>query len=639
MALRDLVEGECGGANSLVRLGSHFVQDRALKEEGFRYPFRPDDGFVTSDSDTLVQQFLEETLGHTTNNFRMDTLLAEMRELERGEGNMARAGPIQSPPVAQLATQLDDSCWADQYIEAGKQFKEQNHLDGIWESSPSEGGPNERADDISELGFGPKWAKEYLESHEQLNFDEPDEIAYAGILAEDFKTELNIDSSELKDVANEILDNTADDPRFTYSKFMKFMHQIGEGEVMVNDNMFALNESGEAAMTNPISERQYETNSAINSESATQSMSNEDEAARSFENEFFQEDLWSKLSSQFKKMSEEDLHPWASEFNDYSSSFKDYRFASENPMQDFPNLLEEGKKRLAAGDLPSAVLCFEAAVQNNPGDAEAWLLLGTSQAENEQDPLAIAALKKCLQLEPSNLTALMSLAVCYTNENYQQQACSALKLWLQMNPKYSDLLGQGTSASERLGDISTLMTRDLHKEVCDLYIVAARRNPLDTIDPDVQCGLGVLFNLTNEQDKAADCFKAALQVRPEDARLWNRLGATYANGERSEEAVDAYHMALQLSPGFIRARYNLGITCSHLGAHREAIEHLLMALNQQAAGRGIQGERCSTMSDTIWHTLKLLINLHDVDRREIIRDALSKRDLDFLNKEFGMNSS
>ena len=50
--------------------------------------------------------------------------------------------------------------------------------------------------------------------------------------------------------------------------------------------------------------------------------------------------------------------------------------------------------------------------------------------------------------------------------------------------------------------------------------------------------------------------------------MWNRLGATLANGSRSEEAVDAYHHALQLFPGFIRARYNLGITCVNLGAHK-----------------------------------------------------------------------
>lgn len=50
----------------------------------------------------------------------------------------------------------------------------------------------------------------------------------------------------------------------------------------------------------------------------------------------------------------------------------------------------------------------------------------------------------------------------------------------------------------------------------------------------------------------------------QDSRLWNRLGATLANGQKPEQALEAYRKTLKLSPGFIRARYNLGITCVHL---------------------------------------------------------------------------
>ena len=63
---------------------------------------------------------------------------------------------------------------------------------------------------------------------------------------------------------------------------------------------------------------------------------------------------------------------------------QEYQFASDNPHRDEPDPLAEGQRRLACGDLPGAVLCFETAAQRQPDCALAWRLLGTSLAENEQ---------------------------------------------------------------------------------------------------------------------------------------------------------------------------------------------------------------------------------------------------------------
>ena len=48
--------------------------------------------------------------------------------------------------------------------------------------------------------------------------------------------------------------------------------------------------------------------------------------------------------------------------------------------------------------LSEAVLALEAECQRSPGNAEAWRLLGTVQAENDNDPQAIAALNRWVPL-------------------------------------------------------------------------------------------------------------------------------------------------------------------------------------------------------------------------------------------------
>lgn len=622
MALRELVEGDCGGPSSLIRLTSHFVRDHGFKEEGIHHPFEHVEPFQASDADQLVKQFLEENPS-CPQTFRMDNLLQEMREIDQNIHP-----PIAAPGVAQELTSVD-TAWANQYLQSGRHFNE-HHTDDIWNPEVEQCANviNPKVENQEhELGLDPKWAEEYMEHSIDV-----------------MENNMNMEHSK-KAIENK------DNPNFEYSKFMKFMKQ--EGDIPIEDYQQSL---PEVHTTSKDWTEEFEKDNQKSEDKTTTNSSKENETANETKEELavagtwideFQKEVSSleddngessmlKLQNAWEKISDDlkSKHPWISEYDEFYDPFKEYEFQENNPMKDLPDALEEGKKRLEAGDLPSAILCFEAAVQQNDNNPEAWLLLGKTQAENEQDPSAITALKRCLTLDPANAAALMALAVSYSNESYQNQACITLKEWILKSEKYKHLSVQKNDNPEQTtnSSVSSILFDDLHKEVKDLYIQAARMNPLNEIDPDVQCGLGVLFTLTMEYDKASDCFQAALQVRPNDSRLWNRLGATLANGQKPEESINAYHHALKLSPGFIRARYNLGISCINLGAYKEAGEHLVIALNQQAAGRGIHGESSpKAMSNSIWSTLRLVVSLlHKYN----LNEAIENRDLTRLNKEF-----
>eukprot|EP00656_Telonema_subtile_P006381 TRINITY_DN12942_c0_g1_i4.p1 TRINITY_DN12942_c0_g1~~TRINITY_DN12942_c0_g1_i4.p1 ORF type:complete len:148 (-),score=42.22 TRINITY_DN12942_c0_g1_i4:46-489(-) len=75
-------------------------------------------------------------------------------------------------------------------------------------------------------------------------------------------------------------------------------------------------------------------------------------------------------------------------------------------------------------------------------------------------------------------------------------------------------------------------------------------------DADPFSALGVLCNLSREYDDAAGWFRKALQLKPSSHSLWNKLGATQANGSRSKDALHAYNQALALKPTYGRAWIN-----------------------------------------------------------------------------------
>lgn len=280
-----------------------------------------------------------------------------------------------------------------------------------------------------------------------------------------------------------------------------------------------------------------------------------------------------------------------------------YRRSQQNPFETHPDPFSEGLRLLAnGGNLSDAALLFEAATQRETqggtggeverGEvdrsrrerSEAWRRLGECQAMNEKEAQAIRALEEAIKIDENNLEAYMSLAISYTNEGYDTAAHQTLERYIsraypniKANPLPADIAGSKDPIEGTEGNPWASLNR-----VTDLFLQAARQgNSAGQIDPEVQVGLGVLFYTQSSYEQAQDCFNTALSARPNDFLLWNRLGATLANGGKPEEAIAAYHKALELRPTYTRAIYNLSVSCLNLGAHHEAAEHLLAALSLQ----------------------------------------------------------
>lgn len=287
-----------------------------------------------------------------------------------------------------------------------------------------------------------------------------------------------------------------------------------------------------------------------------------------------------------------------------------YRFSEQNAFRDHPNPLAEGLRLMGnGGSLSDAALLFEVAAQREivgptggeQGEvdrsrrerSEAWRRLGECQAMNERETQAIRALEEAVRIDEGNLeaymvslalqylpllcvlalridcsdfvSALQALAISYTNEGYDAAAHSTLERY--MSRAYPHLKPSALPPSLQ-GNGDPLEGTGTHNpwaqlnRVTDLFLSAARQGASSgTIDPEVQVGLGVLYYSSAAYDQARDCFATALHARPNDFLLWNRLGATLANGGKPEEAIEAYHKALELRPTFTRAIYNLSVSC------------------------------------------------------------------------------
>ncbi len=335
---------------------------------------------------------------------------------------------------------------------------------------------------------------------------------------------------------------------------------------------------------------------------------------------------------------------------DLARESNEYPFDENNPYLFHEHPFDEGVSLLAAGVLSEAALAFEAACQQAPESLEAWQFLGTTQAENEKDGHAIVALNKARALCPTHPQVLLALAASYTNEMMHDRAMATLTDWLKCDPKFAELDGlipAGPRTEEEQEEARRAMAADedttelvkdffavdalQHRRVCQLFEAASA---LDPANVEVHVALGTLRHLGLEYLKAAAHFEDAVRLQPDNEKLWNKLGATLANGQQSERAIEAYRRALDINPGFVRAEYNMGIANSNLGRHREAARHFVKAIMLQSGWNDPSSDDKAPTRSTrdIWDLLRM--SLGGLERPDLVQASWQHKLAPFVS-EFG----
>lgn len=165
MSLRDLVEPDCSGANSLMRLGNQIRRDAAFKDEGLGSSSA---SFVNRSqqfgSDQLVNEFLGQ-IAAPPQTFRMDSLLQEMREID---AQSFHNRIIRAPPVIEEVNSGID--WSNEFLTEnvqhhgnGQRFMgEEKGLNDIWNQSVP------APYDMTETFSDKPWAKDFFDVNETL---------------------------------------------------------------------------------------------------------------------------------------------------------------------------------------------------------------------------------------------------------------------------------------------------------------------------------------------------------------------------------------------------------------------------------------------------------------------------------------
>jgi tetratricopeptide (TPR) repeat protein len=230
---------------------------------------------------------------------------------------------------------------------------------------------------------------------------------------------------------------------------------------------------------------------------------------------------------------------------------------SENNADAWNNL---GLSYFHQGEFEEAEAAFQAATELQPNNALFWSNL--AGALREQDKLAeaeVILVDKALQLNPLLPSGHLNLGIVYIRADRPDLALFHLDQAIRLLPsgqkdQVMDILSliQEPEPWLKLGQ-AMLLNGD-EDRAADAFAMA---RDLGALPADVAIGVSAAFIDLERLDEAEEILNEALQVSPDDARLYNNLGIVARERGDLDEARGYFEQAVELAPSWELPQENL----------------------------------------------------------------------------------
>lgn len=242
-------------------------------------------------------------------------------------------------------------------------------------------------------------------------------------------------------------------------------------------------------------------------------------------------------------------------------------------------LIAEGLGHHKAGRQDAAEQCYHAAIEADPGCADAWHLLAVLAREISMLDVALELVGQAIELAPDIALFRVTLGDLLRDLKDHEGAEVAYKAALDAKPdSFEAMTGLGLlyRAQNSPGDALP-------------YLVGALA--LRPRSPEALSNLGVVLELQGHLDGAIDCYRKALELAPTSLTFLTNLGSALIMRGDFEEGDACLQRGVELFPDDLDIRLNFARLLRRREKHDEALAVVDQAMADFAGSSDLLLER------------------------------------------------